>query len=227
VGSCESEQHAGKLKHTLTFLERFGCLFDDLVGCNETLQLSRVRLSVLSVYLWSFLQRCTTAAAFGAFHMQTISALQLGMLVTLHASYVTYLVVVQPYTAQLMLISDLLAYGCELAILVGAVVLLQQPQSQALHTMFVVCYFAALLLMVIPDGFILLWRCWQWTSRRLALRRHARAKATHVPDILQDDAMPKSIVAANAGDGDGTLASASHSASAAATAALKLTASNN
>ena len=50
------------------FVTHFGFLVDDLVGEGSEVVLSRVRLSILCVYLANFVQRCATAVVFGLFN---------------------------------------------------------------------------------------------------------------------------------------------------------------
>lgn len=187
-----------RLQASTSFLNRFGFLVDDLVGCGDTLQLSRVRIFVLGVYLFSFVQRCLTAVTFGAFHMATVSTIQLALLLTLHAAFILYLLVVRPYTSLLLSIADVLAYSCELAILVAATILLQRPGSAQLENMLVACYYVAIALIIIPEGLQVILMGWQWAKGCYAHRCNGSAQHSDPDGQITANSLSAEEAAVNA-----------------------------
>ena len=67
-----------------------------------------------------------------------------------------------------MLMSDLIAYGCELVIVVAAYLLLQYPNSQHLQQTFMACYYIDIFAVLVPDVLHLLFVGWQWMQQRRA-----------------------------------------------------------
>jgi hypothetical protein len=151
------------------FLQKHGFLVDDLVGDEPELAVQRSRLHILLLHVISILQRCLTAVMFGLFHFRYISITQIGVLIALHAGFIGYLVLVRPYASWLLLLSDVLAYLCELTILGTAVRLQSNPgftQHQQLATALIVCYFFDVAAMVVPEVLRYLAMGWAWLQAR-------------------------------------------------------------
>jgi hypothetical protein len=135
-------------------LSKHGFMVDDLVGDDPDMAVQRSQWKILLLHVISILQRCVTAIMFGFFHFQFISATQLGILITLHAGFIGYLVAVRPYASWLLLLSDVLAYLCELTVLAVAVLLQRNPEyttHQQLAHALVACYFFDVAAMVVPE----------------------------------------------------------------------------
>lgn len=147
------------------FFSRYGYMIDDLVGESEADTVPRVRYLYLTFYLISMLQRCLSALLFGLFHFHSVSIVQIAFLLALHVAFTMYLFVVRPYTSRLLWVSDLLAYMCELLILVAASLLLRNPSSKTLPTVLITCYFVDVAIMIVPELLGLVSLCWGWFKR--------------------------------------------------------------
>lgn len=154
-----------------SFLSKHGFMVDDLVGDVHELAVQRSQWSILLLHVISILQRCLTAVMFGLFHASYISVTQLGVLISLHAGFVGYLLLVRPYASWLLLLSDVLAYLCELTVLASAVLLQRDPgyaQHQRLATALVTCYFFDVAAMVVPELMRYAAMAWAWLQARRA-----------------------------------------------------------
>jgi hypothetical protein len=157
------------------FLEKHGYMVDDLVGDEPEIATQRSQWKILLLHVISILQRCLTAVMFGFFHFRFISATQLGMLISLHAGFIGYLLIVRPYASWLLLLSDVLAYMCELTVLSVAVLLQRNPEyttHQQLAHALIACYFFDVAAMVVPELIRYLAMGWAWLQARRA--RQAR-----------------------------------------------------
>lgn len=187
------------------YLSRFGHLFDDLVLSSSRL----VRPLILCMYIAIFIQRCVTALVFGLFHFQQTSLVQLGLLATLHVAVALYFAAVRPYKSVLLLVSDLIAYGCELSILVCAGLLLRYKYNIHLGQALVACYYLDIFAVLVPDIAHLACIAWQRVKGR------SRAPPALPPEQV--------ILAASTPQAAGVTLHDSGAAAAAA-AALRLTA---
>jgi hypothetical protein len=151
------------------FLEKHGFMVDDLVGDDPHIAVQRSQLRILILHVISIVQRCTTAVMFGFFHFRYISVTQLGMLLSLHAFFIGYLVLVKPYASWILLLSDILAYLCELTILAVAVMLQGKPQynqQQQMSHALVTCYFFDVAAMIVPELLRYVAMGWAWVQAR-------------------------------------------------------------
>lgn len=167
--SAEKTPEERKQDAARSFLQRHGFLVDDLVGDEPEQAIQRSQWKILLLHVISILQRCLTAIMFGFFHFRYISITQLGMLIALHALFVGYLVVVRPYASFLLLLSDVLAYLCELTVLGVAVVLQNNPgytQHQQLAHALITCYFFDVAAMVVPELMRYMAMAWAWWRAR-------------------------------------------------------------
>eukprot|EP00775_Hariotina_reticulata_P003977 gene3977-4230_t len=155
----------GNAGPAVAFLARFGYLVDDLVGDEQHIALQRVSNPILSFHLVSILQRTLTALFFGLYHFHFVSFVQVAVLILLHVSFVLYLLAVRPYSSQIQLMFDLLAYLCEVTVVAAAVMLRAQPGNEHLAKVLVVCYFIDVLVMIIPEVIRCLMLAWQWLKR--------------------------------------------------------------
>jgi hypothetical protein len=152
-----------------TFLSKHGFMVDDLVGDEPDMAVKRSRWKILLLHVISIVQRCVTAIMFGFFHFRFISATQLGILIAMHAGFIAYLVVVRPYASWLLLLSDVLAYLCELTVLAVAVLLQRNPEyttHQQLAHALVACYFFDVAAMVVPELIRYVAMGWAWVQAR-------------------------------------------------------------
>lgn len=158
--------HAPQPASSIRFLRRFGFLMDDLVGADTDAMPSRVRFPVTCLYLAGFLQRCSTAVVFGVFHFHWVSVVQLGLLLALHLAFIIYLLVVRPYISAMLLCSEIIAYGCEVVILIAATILLQHPYSPSLNNTLLTCYYLDICAVMLPDVLHLCYLAWKWWRQR-------------------------------------------------------------
>lgn len=159
------------------FLKKHGFMVDDLVGDEPEMAVQRSQWKILLLHVISILQRCTTAVMFGFFHFRYISITQLGMLIALHAAFIGYLVVVRPYASWLLLLSDVLAYLCELTVLAVAVLLQSNPEyttHQQLAHALIACYFFDVAAMVVPELLRYLAMGWAWVQARRARQQREK-----------------------------------------------------
>jgi hypothetical protein len=216
------------------FLEKHGFMVDDLVGDDPDIAVQRSQLKILILHVISIIQRCTTAVMFGFFHFRYISITQLGMLLSLHAFIIGYLLLVKPYASWILLLSDILAYLCELTILAVAVMLQGKPQynqQQQMSHALIACYFFDVAAMVVPELLRYVAMGWAWVQARkqrqlLAAQGKAAASAAvskhssrRFPPAADSDGVVK-VTKRSMGGKEGTA-----QAAAAAAAALKLSGS--
>jgi hypothetical protein len=153
------------------FLQTHGYMVDDLVGDEPDMAAQRSQWKILLLPVISILQRCLTAVLFGSFHFCYISLTQLGTLIALHASFIGYLLLVRPYASWLLLLSDMLAYLCELTVLAVAVLLQRNPgyilHQQLTHAL-IACYFFDVAAMVVPELLRYIAMGWAWVQARRA-----------------------------------------------------------
>lgn len=151
------------------FLSKHGFMVDDLVGDDPDMAVQRSQWKILLLHVISIVQRCVAAIMFGFFHFSFISATQLAMLIILHAGFIGYLVVVRPYASWLLLLSDVLAYLCELTVLSVAVLLQRNPEyttHQQLAHALIACYFFDVAAMVVPELIRYFAMGWAWVQAR-------------------------------------------------------------
>lgn len=151
------------------FLEAHGFMVDDLVGDEPNRAAQRSQWKILLLPVISILQRCLTAVMLGFFHFCYISPTQLGMLIALHTGFIGYLLVVRPYASWLLLLSDMLAYLCELMVLAVAVLLQRNPEyimHQKLTHVLIACYFFDVAAMVVPELLRYIAMGWAWVQAR-------------------------------------------------------------
>lgn len=163
----------------LQFLLRFGFLVDDLVGCAAGAIPSRVRFAITCVYLASFLQRCITALVFGVFHFHWASVAQLGLLMTLHLAFILYLLAVRPYCSLLLLVSEVIAYGCEVVILALAALALQHPYNPSITQAFLICYYLDIGAVLLPDLLHLCRLAFEWCRGRSCAHSESPQSCNH------------------------------------------------
>jgi hypothetical protein len=158
------------------FIAQHGYLVDDLLGdeLSSPAAAQRVRLPILLFYIVHLLQRCSTGLLFGMFHFRYVSALQMGLLMAMHALFITYLLAARPYASWLLFVADLLAYLCELTILAVAVMLQQSPgQVVVLGQVLITCYFVDVAVMIAPELVRISLLAWGWLKQRRMRQRVA------------------------------------------------------
>jgi len=215
------------------FLSKHGFMVDDLVGDEQAVAVQRSRWHILLLHVVSIVQRCLTAIMFGLYHFSYVSVKQAGLLISFHAAFILYLVAIRPFASWLLLISDVLAYFCELTVLAVAMVLQANPsynKHQQLTHALIACYFFDVAAMIVPEFLRYILMAWAWVQARRLRQQSAQEHTEPGRPVKTRSKRKQGKASAAAAGGDGVVMVAKHTgeekdaaaAKAAAAAALKL-----
>lgn len=183
-GAATAGRHTwrGQRQDARRFFQSFGYLLDDVLGDEEQAALPRVTWSLTSFYTVTFIQRILLALLFGAYAHVQESPAQVVALAALHAMYLFYLTLLQPFTLRIMYIGELLAGGCELVILLCAGALLLRPTDMVAPQIMVACYFVDIAVMILPE--VIRWSMVVYTSY-MAKRQACSSGLLAVPSTTE------------------------------------------
>jgi len=229
AGRAAQQHEAAAVK----FLAKHGFMVDDLVGDEHALAVQRSRWHILLLHVVSIVQRCLTAIMLGLYHFSYVSVKQAGLLISFHAVFILYLISIRPFASRLLLLSDMLAYFCELTVLAVAMVLQANPsynKHQQLTRALIACYFFDVAAMIVPEVLRYILMAWAWVQARRLRQQPAQEHIEPGRPVKTRSRRGSGKASAAAAGGDGVVMVAKHTgddkdaaaAKAAAAAALKL-----